>query len=362
MIPLILLFVVENILPPSFFTFRTWEAVRSKTPLLTGPFYPNIEYKMIEEGDLAHHTNYAVKKKVSWKTDKLGYRNDHYDSSPDVLFIGDSNITGSSLSQEEILSSMLKHTGLSVYNLAPGNVNIFIKLKNKGMFQPPRIVILGIIERSIPFLLPVVNTQSRLNRMQIQFKPFVSFFAMHCDKLARTNSIRYLRARFKGSVGAGIQSKIDKKIFFLQGSNAVMKISNDSMESILQKIKNYKKYFNSIGSEFIFLPIPNKETILWELAGFLKQPSFIGQLIDKLRSNRIITIDTLKIFNKLRDNGILPYHYDDTHCNREANNEIAKAIIKLLKNKALLDKNMITSYKDKIEGSIPSEMKEVNDL
>jgi len=95
------------------------------------------------------------------------------------------------------------------------------------------------------------------------------------------------------------------------------------------------------------LPIPNKETILWKLAGLKKQPSFIGQLIGRLRIDGVITIDTLKLFNNLRNNGILPYHYDDTHWNKDANDEIARTIIKLFKNTALLPKKMIANCKEK---------------
>jgi alginate O-acetyltransferase complex protein AlgJ len=331
-IPLIFLFIIEGILPPTLFTFRAWEAIKAKTPLFVGPFYPNVEYDMIEEGDLAHHTNYAIEKNVSWKTDKLGYRNNHFNSSADILLIGDSNIAGSSLSQQEILASVLKeYTGLFVYNLAPANVNTFIRLKNEGIFQPPRIVILSSIERNIPSF-PPVNALLKFNHpVQVQFNSVVSFFAMQFDKLIRANSIEYFKSRIKGSVGGGIQSAIDKKMFFLQGRKAVIKTSDNSIDPIVKRIKNYKNYFNSIGSEFIFLPIPNKETILWKLAGLKKQPTFITQLNNKLGINEIITIDTIKLFNDLLESEILPYHYDDSHWNKYANDEVAKTITKYFK-------------------------------
>jgi SGNH hydrolase-like domain, acetyltransferase AlgX len=348
-LPLLLYVVIECVLSPTLFTFRTWEALYVKTPLaqrlLLGPFYPNIECERFEEGDLAHHTDYAINKDVSWKTDPIGYRNTHYISSPDILLIGDSNIAGSSLSQQETLASLLEdYTGLSVYNLAPASINTFITYKNEGIFHPPKIVILSSIERNIPSL-PYSNASLKYNGLaQARLNSLASFCAIQIDKLIRANSIEYCKARIRGSGGGGIQSTIDKRVFFLQGSNAVINTSHDAIESCAERINGYKDYFNSIGTQFIFLPIPNKETIVWELAGLKKQPTFIEQLTDKLRVNNISTIEMVTLFNRLQEAGISPYHYDDTHWNKYANDAVAKTITRYLKSTKILE--MKESTKD----------------
>ena len=64
------------LLPVDRFTFRVWEAlvVRKFELLLPGPFYPNMRVSKEEEGDLAHHTKFAQKRRVDWVTDTHGYR------------------------------------------------------------------------------------------------------------------------------------------------------------------------------------------------------------------------------------------------------------------------------------------------
>ncbi len=329
MIPILLFFIIEVVLPPTLFTFRIWEAVSSASPFRVGPFYPNIKYTMVEQGDLAHHTRYSVEKKVTWETDKLGYRNNSYNPSPDILLIGDSNIAGSSLSQEELIASSLKsNTELSVYNLAPADINTFITLKNEGIFQPPQVAVLFCMERNIPSL-PPVNTKPEVVHTEIQFNPIMQFAATQLDKLTRGRSIKYLKARINGATGVGIQSRLDDEMFFLQGNMAVIETSDNVLDPIIERIKSYKDYFTSIGSEFIFLPIPNKQTILWKLTELKRQPDFIIELNYKLKQNGIMTINTVNLFNNLFENGVIPYHSDDTHWNKYANYEVSMAIAHL---------------------------------
>ena len=80
-----------------------------------------MEITKIEEGDLAHHTRFAIKKKVKWMTDRYGYRKQNTDRKKhEVVIIGDSNIAGSGLTQEEILSEVLEEQLKdSVYPYAP---------------------------------------------------------------------------------------------------------------------------------------------------------------------------------------------------------------------------------------------------
>jgi len=47
-------------------------------------------------------------KRENWITDKLGYRNDTFVQEADILFIGDSFIAGSGLSQDQTISSKVK--------------------------------------------------------------------------------------------------------------------------------------------------------------------------------------------------------------------------------------------------------------
>lgn len=330
LIPAVLVCIIETVFAPTLFTFRIWEAVYSTSPFSLGPFYPNVQYTMVEQGDLAHHTRFAVEKEVTWKTDKLGYRNRYYNPSPDILLIGDSNIAGSSLSQEELLASYLElYTGLSVYNLAPANINTFIRFQNAGLIEAPKVVVLSKIERNLRSL-PPVNIGATFVRSEMRMNPFVQSAAIMLDKFQRGQSIQYLRARINGSAGVGIQSTIDENIFYLQGAKAVINASDDIVERSIKRIKSYKDYFHSIESEFIFVPIPNKETILWQFVPLNKQPEFITKLDRRLTQNDIMTVNTVKLFNNLCEEGNIPYHFDDTHMNKYGNQGVSKVVARLL--------------------------------
>src|SRR5690606_33139287 len=145
------------VLPINYFTFRVWETlVVSKMRIMSGPFYPNMYVKMEEEGELAPRTEFAEKRVVEWYTDEWGYRN--RDTNCDVLLIGDSNVTGVKLTQEETLSEVLERmTGQEVYSFAPGTVNRFLATERLHE-NPPKVVVVASIERRIPELTEVGAT------------------------------------------------------------------------------------------------------------------------------------------------------------------------------------------------------------
>src|SRR4030067_1834623 len=152
LLPFVLAIGIELfVLPIDFFTFRVWEAivVMKHRNRFSGHFYPNIEITKIEEGDLAPHTRFVIKKKVRWMTDRYGYRKRDTDlKKHKIVIIGESNIAGSSLTQEEILSEVLEgQLKVSVYPYAPvGGINSFLK-DDRFIENSPDIVIFARIER-----------------------------------------------------------------------------------------------------------------------------------------------------------------------------------------------------------------------
>ena len=324
--PLVVLCAIEVMLPSTSFTFRIWEAIASKNGYLLGPFYPNVDISDTEVGDLVPHSKFAIEKEVFWRTDKLGYRNDSFIATPDILLIGDSNIAGCSLSQEETLTHHLKQeTGLAVYNLSPADMNTYIGFRNEGVFMTPRIIIYSCIERGIPILLPV-NELVRRKYLDIRLNPLFQFVAVHFDKLYKSNSLEYLKARTQYLGRQAIQSPNGEDMFFIQGAGAVLDTEGDLLNQASARINSYKSYCDSIGCEFIFMAIPNKETIFWQLAGLERQPTFVERLNHKLNSEGIKTIDMVRVFARLLQQGIVPYHYDDSHWNVHAVKAAAKEI------------------------------------
>ncbi len=100
------------------------------------------------------------------------------------------------------------------------------------------------------------------------------------------------------------------------------------MNQTVQIILSYNKFVRSRGIRFIFVPIPNKENILYDYL-HTKRPVFLEQLISELKGHGIETIDTQKAFEEVfRKNQVLLYHPEDTHWNANA----VKLTAELIKN------------------------------
>jgi alginate O-acetyltransferase complex protein AlgJ len=330
------------ILPIDFFTFRAWEAiwVSKSRKILPGPFYPNREITKIEEGDLAAHTRFAIKKKVKWMTDRYGYRKKNTDlQKHKIVIIGESNIAGSSLTQEEILSEVLEdRLKVSVYPYAPvGGINSFLK-DERFMENSPDIVIFGRIERellNLPSLKPIKgNKLSSKIKQQIQRNRMIQSLAIQLDRASKMIMLHYFRASLRRSIstpehfGSGPFSSQYGPIFFIQGRRANEDVSEEKLHKSIQIIRSYNDAVKSRGIRFIFLPIPNKENIFYESLQ-TPRPVFLETLIAELKKHGVETIDTQKAFEEaFQKNQVLLYHTDDTHWNANG----VKLTAELIKN------------------------------
>ena len=317
------------ILPIDYFTFRVWEAiwVKKYRKILPGPFYPNMEITKIEEGDLAAHTRFAIKKKVRWVTDRYGYRKQNSDlQKHKIVIIGESNIAGVLLTQEEILSEVLeKRLKVSVYPYAPvGGINSFLK-NERFMENSPDILIFARIERELldlDSLKPIrKNKLSSRIKQEIQKNRMVQLLGIHLDRVSKMIMLHYFRASLRRNIsppkhfGPELISSRYGPIFFLHGRRANEDVSQDKLDRAIQVIQSYNDAVKGRGIRFIFLPIPNKENIFYEYLE-TKKPIFLERLISGLKSHGIETIDTQKAFEEVfQKNKVLLYHTDDTHWN-----------------------------------------------
>jgi len=334
------IFIELFILPIDLFTFRVWESlvVRKYRNILAGPFYPNMEITKIEEGDLAHHTRFAVKKRVQWITDRYGFRKQNADSERHkIVIIGESNIAGSSLSQKEILSEVLEdQLKVSVYPYAPVVINSFLK-ERRFKENLPSLVIFAKVERELlelPALRQIKERKwrSRLKE-EINQNRWIQTFVTHLDRISKWNMLHYLRASLRRrfiniqeNPPGGVPSKYGR-LFFLQGAGANRDVPREKLEKAIELIKSYHDVIKSRGIRFIFLPIPEKENVFHKSL-LTKRPVFLEQLISGLKSQGIETVDTLRAFEKAyQENQTLLYHTDDTHWN-ENGVKIAAGLIK----------------------------------
>jgi hypothetical protein len=331
------------ILPIDFFTFRVWEAVLVKhvRHLLPGPFYPNTDLRRIEEGDLAHHTKFAVKKEVEWKTDRWGYRKGNTDRKRhEIVIIGESNIAGSSLTQKDMLSEILEERlGVSVYPLAPVTVSTFFK-DQRFTDYPPTIVIFASVERLIPFIeMPKFPRGKRSNGFlsklgnRARESRWIQSMAVLLDRLCKGNMRNYFRASLRRRVtGAEVFLPQGNPLFFFEGKPVVQKITEAQFGKIVQTLTGYDNLLKQRGIRFIFLPIPNKENFSPGQLEMKEKPLFLNKLIGEMKKKGIETIDSQKGFEEAyrRDSALL-FHVDDSHWNPKGVHLIADLTIRLIK-------------------------------
>ena len=332
------------ILPIDFFTFRVWEAiwVLKYRNLFPGHFYPNEEITKIEEGDLAPHTRFAIKKKVRWVTDRYGYRKQNTDlQKHKIVIVGESNIAGSGLSQEEILSEVLEgQLRVSVYPYAPvGGINSFLK-DERFIEHSPDIVIFARIERELLGLdaLKPIKAKRSFSKLKGKVKTnrMIQFLSIRLDRVSKMIMLHYFRASLRRGISTpedlGSEPIFSEygPIFFIQGREANRDVSREKLDKTVQIIRSYNEVVRSRGIRFIFLPIPNKENIFYKCLETMK-PVFLEQLISELKSYGVETIDTQRAFEEaFQKNKVLLYHTDDTHWNGNAVRIAADLLIKVI--------------------------------
>ena len=329
--PIFLWLIIEALLPLTTFTHRHFEALSFQSKVIREyAWYPNIESTMLAEGDLCHHTSNSIKKEEYWKTDKLGFRNDNFIQSPDILIIGDSFIQGSSLSQEQTITntliSKLKNK-LTVYNMAPSSMSQFNRLLKRKVIKKPKILIYSIVERHIPSYIKIINYTSVSKIKTFIKKVFGIYnFNVYVDKALKNLSLKWMKARVFGKVGNGVQSLNGSNMYFLSGTS--QKYCEQSLHQTYNVIKTYKSYCDSLAIDFIFLPMPDKETVYYDYVPLAKQNQYLFQLDSLLKSSNIKTINTLKIYTDYRKvHQKLLYHIDDTHWNKNATELISIEIL-----------------------------------
>jgi alginate O-acetyltransferase complex protein AlgJ len=347
--PFIAIVLIELfMLPIDFSTFRAWEALKigSLKWALPGYFYPNMTFTKVEEGDIGPYTPYAVKKRVEWQTDGYGYRTENTNvKKHSIVIIGDSYIAGSSLTQKELLSERLKALlNVSVYPLAPASINTFLKDK-RFTDHPPEIVIFEDAEWDIPTLrLPkyelvspskyqklLINTE-----FAIKSNTFLQVIMAPIDRILKGNLLHYSRAALRRKLSFyGKNTSVynrnilseDNSMLFLLGDKANADIPAAQFDKVVSTINAYHRFFTQRGIRFIFLPIPNKENIYYDLLPLKRKPVFLEQLIAVLKDSCIETIDTQRVFEEARSTQGAPlFHTDDTHWNVNGVRIVARLI------------------------------------
>ena len=343
LIPAISWIIVEASLPITFFA-RPWEGFSFSTgiPRLGDFGYPNTRCLTVTTGDLCLHTNKMVYKKEYWGTDKLGFRNDEFIEDPDILLIGDSFFGGGGLSQEEMLSNRIMaktNKQIKVYTLAPSSFNTFDHYLKSGIIKKPKLIIYSNVERNLPS--PLVRYQPNMvGKIKDALKKMLSLGNVNVwyDRAFRFYSINWFRARLDNQKAIGKPAKGNDDLFFLYGSGQQQHTEGE-LAYAAKTIESYKQYCHDLGINFLFVEMPNKETVYYDYVPFDKQPDYLLKLDSVLNTKQVNTLNTLGLYNDYRkQHSALLYQLDDTHWNGDATNMVADQIISIVRNKELITK------------------------
>jgi hypothetical protein len=335
--PLLLVLLLDNaLLPRGTATFRVWEAlaVSSAASQLSGPFYPNQKVHRSEVGDLANDTPWAVRKDVTWETDRLGYRNrPGSESGAEVVIVGDSMAVGTALDQRDILAEQLERaTDLGVYAFAPTEISGPMRIVDTTYPRPPKVLIFERVERFVPTVAPARRNFAKIRKKKPEPPAEVqnvSFFVQYdyLRKMALIRSARsWLDRRANAFVAAvlGAKARLDRsrvavlpqgRLISLEGSVANAPKTPEQIEQYAQNIASYAAGFRQRGIEFVFLAVPNKESIYWDELEPAIAPTFLPRLVARLRELGVTAPDVQTAMLKARAEHPeeLLYQLDDTH-------------------------------------------------
>jgi len=340
-IPILFIGILDSvILSPVFFANRVWEGL-SFNDVMSMPFYPNQSIKMAEIGDLGFHTKAAVVKNVVWKTDRLGFRNDSVVLDPDILIVGDSFVAGSTLTQDSTLTNTLirlTNHNYKIYNIAPVPFNTCVSLLNKGIIKKPKLIICVSVERFMGMITDTLE-DLKFNNSYILNQKYPRLYTT-IDRFRKFTSMQWFNARFKNRKGIGFPSKVNPKMLFFEGTHSIDNDSilyHESIKSITLCNEKCKKW----GVKFIYIPMPNKETVYWDLVPYSKQPNLLFLVASALNKLGIENINPLPVYNREKKKGRWLYNLDDTHWASPAVNVLAKEIVHYIDSTKILN----SSYK-----------------
>ena len=80
-----------------------------------------------------------------------------------------------------------------------------------------------------------------------------------------------------------IQPSVDDSFFF--PSDTDRSPSDEDLDAIADRLVRYRDFLADRHIDFIFLPVPNKRTIYYDLVPLDSQPVFVSRLIHRLRAD-----------------------------------------------------------------------------
>lgn len=325
------------------FSYRAWEQL-SAQPDNIGPFKSSSVFRGKIYGDLAHMmkvSRFRQYRTQIFTTDPYGFRNTNYSDSKyyPVIVVGDSDMAGSSLSDQGTFSVQLENKlEVPVYNYAPSSP-LDILADERFKDRLPRIVVWEEVERTIignRYLhlanLPInISVKPRKRNSQPADVPLISAYYGQ-------NIYNEIKWYLTGLTTKNISFvEPETGMLFYKAGTTLLEYSGNQRDgtSVVKGIKRIKDIFQAKGIDLIYIPLPDKENIYRKklpetLHPKRKQP-FLPQLHLELQRNGVLSVDLYSIFNSHSDEDGFLYFLDDTHWNARGVKIAVDQTLKIIK-------------------------------
>ncbi len=321
-VPVILLSVVQLMLPLDAFCFRSWEALAVgyrthdvvglgpvRMPAITalpGPFVPRTRLERVEEGDLGHHTPFAVQRRVVWETDARGYRASPAGEPPVVVLVGDSNVVGSGLTQADTLAEVLRREhGIAAYPYAPEDIESYAADPSFAA-SPPPVVVLTCVERNV--LDAFANVRQARPRASARDSAWLLASDMAVNRLNGSPLLGWVRAQVNGRR----QPLVAGGMLFPMGARANATPDPGRVHDAAATVGHWARRLRERGTRLVLLIVPNKENTYADLFGPARS-TLVSAMRNALHQEDVAVIDLDADFAAARAADDPPFQADDTH-------------------------------------------------
>jgi hypothetical protein len=341
------------------YCYRAWEcaSVRKRT----NPFRPHFRRDALASGDLGHMSGVGAlqqHRREVFSVDEYGFRNPPGTLSKgcDVVVVGDSFAAGSYLSDDELLSGLLRDEGeLRVYNYAPAPFSDYLR-DTRFHAQPPRWVVLLQLERNLraaryplpspklispkaqPASVAAVErpaTLPRLRDLRAQLERS-TYFENKLEPYYKGLLFAFGLYRFPDTISHHDESS--GFLFHASGVTPKLRPRREQklVRAAVQGLARYAALLEKRGSKLLVLTAPDKSTLYRDRIPFLRERGREGALPFAQRALRkagVDSIDLLQLFSnerKAHPERAL-YFADDTHMNAYAHRLTYDAVLSHLR-------------------------------
>ncbi len=300
---------------------------------------------------------------------------------PDMVLVGDSNVAGASLTQDDTLAEALaRATGQRVYAYSPADMNDFFA-EERFTAGPPATVVLVNVERTLYTLEALRPAPERSPRQlaglvtrvyeglmptawtiavdRIWKKPWLTRYTIRIARDALFLPLLHAAMRqprlwqVQDAIFPFVANPSERIMFTEDALRWARAYRNGDQEAILQGVVQvivaYRDALEARGMRFVFMPIPDRERIYWDLippqaTDAADPPDFLPRLISRLNAAGIKVVELQAMFQRARAAGRQPYHLDDTHWNATGAALAADRLAEVMRPARISAKERVTSH------------------